>query len=134
MTLTGYIEDILCEWSNFLFSELNLLSLVVPILVSFLIDQDKLHQSSAFHRKLHDTSLQKLVEIGPQYRTHFLAVLQCMPELRTRFEAAVRAQHHQRSKPTSVGRGTSSGGGSAGGAQAGAQSIQLKMDFSNFAA
>ena len=109
-------------------SELHLLSLIVPILVSFLADPEKLHQSPAIQRRLHDASLQKLIDIGPQYRTQFLAVLQCMPDLRTRFEAAVRAQHHQRPAQMSGSRGA------AGGSQPGARSIQLKMDFSNFSA
>jgi len=109
---------------------INLLNILVPVLVTYLVEPDRLSASPAVVRALHDLALQKLVDIGPLYPAQFRAVLQGAPDLRMRLEVAVKGQHLRASQlAAGGGKASSDGGQSALHAQS---KIKLKTDFSNF--
>ncbi|XP_022085919.1 HEAT repeat-containing protein 5B-like [Acanthaster planci] len=104
----------------------QLLSLLVPILISLLVPSAILPSTSRQSRALHEQALQRLVKIGPLYPAAFKTVVGGMPELKAKLEAAIRANQaavnkqktqHAQVKPV---------------APPAAPSIKLKMDFSNF--
>ena len=112
-----------------MFAGINLISIFVPMMVSYLLEADKLASAPKVTRLLHDNALQRLVKIGPQHPAHFRSVMQATPELKTRLEAAVKAQQ----EATSTTQCSKSQLGKVGASsQPSKPSIKLKTDFSNF--
>uniref|UniRef100_A0A8C6RN45 HEAT repeat containing 5A n=2 Tax=Nannospalax galili TaxID=1026970 RepID=A0A8C6RN45_NANGA len=68
----------------------QLVACLLPILISFLLDETALGSATAIMRSLHDFALQNLMEIGPQYSSVFKTVMASSPALRARLEAAVK--------------------------------------------
>uniref|UniRef100_A0A3B4AH64 HEAT repeat containing 5A n=1 Tax=Periophthalmus magnuspinnatus TaxID=409849 RepID=A0A3B4AH64_9GOBI len=100
-----------------------LVSLVLPLLVSFLLDENALSSTPSASRSLHDSALKDLMRIGPQHPVVFRSVMSSYPELKSRLEAAIKVNQEQlRSKPSSEAspRGQSS---------AKTPSITLKTNF-----
>ena len=104
-------------------SEVHILGLLVPILISLLSDSANLPKGGKITRNLHDQALQKLMKIGPKYPGPFRSIMSSQPELKSRLESAVRAnQASAKPKQPAVQAKV-----------APAQpSIKLRMDFSNF--
>ena len=107
-----------------------MLMVLVPLLVSFLSETSQLSSQSHLRRTLHDFALQKLVRIGPQYPTEFRSVMTAAPDLRSRLEAAVKAQ--QANQPASKVKSMSASKAVTPAVQK--PTITLKTDFSNFTA
>lgn len=100
-----------------------LVSLLLPLLVSFLLDENALSSAPSASRSLHDLALNDLMRIGPQHPALFRSVMGSCPELKSRLEAAVRVnQERLRSKP---GPGASPRGPSS----TSSPSIKLKTHF-----
>ncbi|KAK4872023.1 hypothetical protein RN001_016147 [Aquatica leii] len=106
-------------------NRIQMLSLVVPVLISYLLDGQALETANKFSVSLHESSLQWLMKIGPTYPMEFKKLMSQSTDLRTRLETAIRVnqQLQQRirndctiNKPTPMQ----------------APSIKLKTDFSNF--
>jgi hypothetical protein len=68
----------------------QLVSCLLPILISFLLDENALGSASSIMRNLHDFALQNLMQIGPQYSSVFKNVMTSSPSLKARLEAAVK--------------------------------------------
>ena len=117
---------------------IDLLQLLMPIMVSFLVDPSALSSASAITRRLHDNVLQRLIKIGPQYPTQFRQIMQTCPDLKARLEAAIKAQQQASQQAQQQHKAGARGVGAPGSGSVAAQpakpSIKLKMDFSNFGA
>ena len=105
------------------------MSVLVPILVSLLVDPEFLGSTGKISRTLHEQVLVKLMKIGPAYPAHFRSVMQASPDLRLRLEAAVKAQQQlaQDTKASALAQSQK-----ANASQPAKPSIKLKTDFSNF--
>ncbi|XP_068183363.1 HEAT repeat-containing protein 5B isoform X2 [Antennarius striatus] len=72
-------------------NRVQLLALLVPTLVSYLLDENAISSAPQVSKGLHDFALQNLMRIGPLYPAAFKMVIGAVPELKTRLESAVRA-------------------------------------------
>ena len=61
---------------TFFLPGVHLLQLLMPILVSMLVEPELLASTSQHARKLHDNVLQRLIKVGPQYPAQFRHVMQ----------------------------------------------------------
>lgn len=69
----------------------QLLALLVPTLISYLLDESAISSAPQVSKGLHDFALQNLMRIGPLYPSAFKIVIGAAPELKTRLESAIRA-------------------------------------------
>ncbi|MEQ2215985.1 hypothetical protein XENOCAPTIV_008950 [Xenoophorus captivus] len=69
----------------------QLLALLVPTLISYLLDENAISSAPQVSRNLHDFALQNLMRIGPLYPAAFKTVISAAPDLKTRLESAIRA-------------------------------------------
>ncbi|XP_012685330.1 HEAT repeat-containing protein 5B isoform X2 [Clupea harengus] len=72
-------------------NRVQLLALLVPTLVSYLLDENAFSSADPASKGLHDFALQDLMRIGPLYPAAFKTVIGAAPELKTRLETAIRA-------------------------------------------
>uniref|UniRef100_A0A8C5ETH7 HEAT repeat-containing protein 5B n=1 Tax=Gouania willdenowi TaxID=441366 RepID=A0A8C5ETH7_GOUWI len=72
-------------------NRVQLLALLVPTLVSYLLDENAISSAPQVSKGLHDFALQNLMRIGPLYPAAFKVVIGAAPELKTRLESAIRA-------------------------------------------
>lgn len=70
---------------------MQLLALLVPTLISYLLDENAISSAPQVSKSLHDFALQNLMQIGPLYPAAFKIVIGAAPELKTRLESAVLA-------------------------------------------
>ncbi|ELK17059.1 HEAT repeat-containing protein 5A [Pteropus alecto] len=68
----------------------QLVACLLPILISFLLDENALGSATSIMRNLHDFALQNLMHIGPQYSSVFKSVMASSPALKARLEAAIK--------------------------------------------
>uniref|UniRef100_A0A8C4LGU1 HEAT repeat-containing protein 5A n=1 Tax=Equus asinus asinus TaxID=83772 RepID=A0A8C4LGU1_EQUAS len=68
----------------------QLVACLLPILISFLLDENALGSATSIMRNLHDFALQNLMQIGPQYSSVFKSVMASSPALKARLEAAIK--------------------------------------------
>ena len=71
-------------------SDITLLTVFLPILVSFLLDEKTLPVASRYTRQIHEDSLARIMKIGPKYPTQFRTIMASQSQLKTRLEAAVK--------------------------------------------
>lgn len=69
----------------------QLLALLVPTLISYLLDENTFSSAPPTSKALHEFALQNLMRIGPLYPAAFKTVMGAAPELKPRLEAAIRA-------------------------------------------
>ncbi|XP_041866495.1 HEAT repeat-containing protein 5B isoform X1 [Melanotaenia boesemani] len=72
-------------------NRVQLLALLLPTLVSYLLDENAISSAPQVSKSLHDFALQNLMRIGPLYPAAFKIVIGAAPELKTRLESAIRA-------------------------------------------
>ncbi|KAM4607496.1 HEAT repeat-containing protein 5B isoform 2-T2 [Polymixia lowei] len=72
-------------------NRVQLLALLVPTLISYLLDENAISSAPHVSKGLHDFALQNLMRIGPLYPAAFKTVIGAAPELKTRLESAIRA-------------------------------------------
>ncbi|KAG7511750.1 HEAT repeat-containing protein 5B isoform X2 [Solea senegalensis] len=72
-------------------NRVQLLALLVPTLISYLLDENAISSAPQVSKGLHDFALQNLMRIGPLYPAAFKIVIGAAPELKTRLESAVLA-------------------------------------------
>ncbi|XP_066552575.1 HEAT repeat-containing protein 5B isoform X2 [Amia ocellicauda] len=72
-------------------NRVQLLALLVPTLISYLLDENAFDSAPLASKGLHEFALQDLMRIGPLYPSAFKAVIGAAPELKTRLETAIRA-------------------------------------------
>uniref|UniRef100_A0A8C8K4G3 HEAT repeat-containing protein 5A n=1 Tax=Oncorhynchus tshawytscha TaxID=74940 RepID=A0A8C8K4G3_ONCTS len=68
----------------------QLVAILLPILISFLLDENALSSAPAPARTLHESALQDLMRIGPQHSSVFKALMASSPHMKARLEAAVK--------------------------------------------
>uniref|UniRef100_A0A8C7W8N1 HEAT repeat-containing protein 5A n=1 Tax=Oncorhynchus mykiss TaxID=8022 RepID=A0A8C7W8N1_ONCMY len=68
----------------------QLVAILLPILISFLLDENALSSAPASARTLHESALQDLMRIGPQHSSVFKALMASSPHMKARLEAAVK--------------------------------------------
>ncbi|XP_034114354.2 HEAT repeat-containing protein 5B isoform X4 [Drosophila albomicans] len=107
---------------------IQMLTLLVPVLISYLADLSKLRTLPKYQRQLHEHALQWLLKIGPKYPQEFKALMCQKPELRQKLEAAIRNQQQ------SINLAQKANEAQRNGLLAKPQkpTIKLKTDFSNF--
>ncbi|TDH01077.1 hypothetical protein EPR50_G00176540 [Perca flavescens] len=72
-------------------NRVQLLALLVPTLISYLLDENAISSAPQVSKGLHDFALQNLMRIGPLYPAAFKIVIGAAPELKIRLESAVLA-------------------------------------------
>lgn len=83
-------------------NRVQLLALLVPTLVSYLLDETAFSSASVSSKGLHEFALQNLMHIGPLYPEAFKTVIGAAPELKIRLESAIRSrQANSKAKATS---------------------------------
>ncbi|KAH8243996.1 hypothetical protein KR032_012050, partial [Drosophila birchii] len=110
-----------------LFADIQMLTLLVPVLIGFLAEPSKLRTLPKYQKQLHDQALQWLLKIGPKHPQEFKALMGQTPELRQKLEAAIRSQQQSiniAQKATEAQRNLL--------AKPQKPTIKLKTDFSNF--
>jgi hypothetical protein len=109
----------------FLFlTEINLLNIYLPLLVSLLSERSGLRTKS-YRNQLHVYALQKLTSIGPKYPLEFRQVIGSVPKFRITLENAIRNQ--QTNAMNDIQNVTQNNIGHRDN-----PSIKLKVDFSNY--
>ncbi|XP_034488397.1 HEAT repeat-containing protein 5B isoform X2 [Drosophila innubila] len=107
---------------------IQMLTLLVPVLISYLADPSRLRTLPKYQRQLHEQALQWLLKIGPKYPQEFKALMCQKPELRQKLESAIRNQQQ------SINLAQKASEAQRNGLLAKPQkpTIKLKTDFSNF--
>ncbi|XP_076262348.1 HEAT repeat-containing protein 5B isoform X3 [Rhynchophorus ferrugineus] len=106
-------------------NRIQMLSLLVPILVNYLVQNPQDKNINKHSISLHEVSLQKLMKIGPTYPQEFKKLMNSSSELRTKLETAIRCsqQNHIKIKhEVNINQSISIH----------TPTIKLKTDFSNF--
>ncbi|XP_072545928.1 HEAT repeat-containing protein 5A isoform X2 [Salminus brasiliensis] len=97
----------------------QLVAVLLPILVSFLLDENTLGSASVASRSLHESALRDLMRLGPQHSSVFKALMASAPHMKARLEAAIKGnQESVRAKSTPAHVPSKN-----------APSIQLKTNF-----
>ncbi|XP_032307288.1 HEAT repeat-containing protein 5B isoform X3 [Drosophila ananassae] len=111
-----------------LLQDIQMLTLLVPVLIGFLSEPCRLRTLPKYQRQLHDQALQWLLKIGPKYPKEFKALMGQTPELRQKLEAAIRSQQQS----INIAQKASEAQRSGLLAKPQKPTIKLKTDFSNF--
>ncbi|XP_069811518.1 HEAT repeat-containing protein 5B [Dendropsophus ebraccatus] len=82
-------------------NRVQLLALLVPTLISYLLDVNTFSSASPSSKDLHEFALQDLMRIGPLYPHAFKTVMGAAPELKARLETAIRANQASKAKAAS---------------------------------
>lgn len=111
------------------FPGIQMLTLLVPILINYLLEPDQLRARPKQCVQLHEQSLQWLMKIGPKYPHEFKTFMGQSPELRARLESAIKrnqasSQMQAKNKSEAAARASVK--------EQQKPTIQLKTDFSNF--
>lgn len=108
--------------------DIQMLTLLVPVLIGYLAEPSKVRTLPKYQRQLHEQALQWLLKIGPKYPQEFKALMGQKPELRFKLEAAIRNQQQ------SINLAQKASEAQRNGLLAKPQkpTIKLKTDFSNF--
>lgn len=111
-----------------------MLTLLVPILISYLLEPHQLRAATKHCVQLHDQALQWLMKIGPKYPQEFKSLMAESPELRAQLESAIRNNQHASQTQKYKNDMQNSAKASSAAGQSSRPTIQLKTDFSNFSA
>ncbi|NP_001089557.1 uncharacterized protein LOC734613 [Xenopus laevis] len=82
-------------------NRVQLLALLVPTLISYLLDVNTFSSASQPSKDLHEFALQDLMRIGPLYPQAFKTVIGAAPELKARLETAIRASQASKAQAAS---------------------------------
>ncbi|XP_021259471.1 HEAT repeat-containing protein 5A isoform X3 [Numida meleagris] len=97
----------------------HLVTCLLPILISFLLDENALGSATNAAKNLHEFALQNLMQIGPQYSSVFKKLMASSPTMKARLESAVKG--NQESIKVKTAKLAKNPGKSS--------SIQLKTNF-----
>ncbi|XP_042320721.1 HEAT repeat-containing protein 5A isoform X3 [Sceloporus undulatus] len=98
----------------------HLVACFLPILISFLLDENALGSATSSARSLHEFALQYLMQIGPQYSSVFKKLMTSSPPMKARLESAVKGNQESIKDKTSPRHSKNPGKST---------SIQLKTNF-----
>ncbi|XP_078516049.1 HEAT repeat-containing protein 5B [Lissotriton helveticus] len=79
-------------------NRVQLLALLVPTLISYLLNDKHFASASPVSKDLHEFALQNLMRIGPHYSQAFKTIMGAAPELKARLETAIRASQASKAK------------------------------------
>ncbi|KAM4625645.1 HEAT repeat-containing protein 5A [Polymixia lowei] len=79
----------------------QLVAILLPILISFLLDENALGSAPAASRSLHELALKDLMRLGPQHSAVFRSLMASSPHLKARLEAAVKGNQESLTSKTS---------------------------------
>ena len=103
-----------------------MLNLLIPLLISLLVDTDKLRSVSNGQSLVHANALERLKLMGPKYPSEFKTIIASHPQLKKALESALKAsQEAGKNVKTTASAGSFV-------RQPVQPTIKLKMDFSNF--
>ncbi|XP_027313510.2 HEAT repeat-containing protein 5A isoform X2 [Anas platyrhynchos] len=97
----------------------HLVACLLPILISFLLDENALGSATNATKNLHEFALQNLMHIGPQYSSVLKKLMSSSPTMKARLESAVKG--NQESIKVKTAKHAKNPGKSS--------SIQLKTNF-----
>ncbi|XP_060537015.1 HEAT repeat-containing protein 5B isoform X2 [Cylas formicarius] len=106
-------------------NRIQMLTLLVPILVSYLLVEPIIRSASKYAISLHEISLQKLMKIGPSYPQEFKQLMSQSGDLRAKLEVAIRGSqqnNHKNKNDINLTQAVPNH----------TPTIKLKTDFSNF--
>lgn len=66
------------------------MAILLPLLISFLLDENALASAQNPARNLHEFALQNLMRISPRYSSVFKTLMASSPSMKARLEAAVK--------------------------------------------
>lgn len=95
------------------------MAVLLPILISLLLDENALASAPAASRSLHESALRDLMRIGPQNSAVFKALMASAPHMKARLEAAVKGNQESVNTKAQAPRVISKN----------TPSIQLKINF-----
>uniref|UniRef100_A0ABM5FAL1 HEAT repeat-containing protein 5A isoform X2 n=1 Tax=Pogona vitticeps TaxID=103695 RepID=A0ABM5FAL1_9SAUR len=98
----------------------QLVASFLPILISFLLDENALGSATSSAKCLHEFALQYLMQIGPQYSSVFKKLMASSPSMKARLESAVKGNQESIKDKTTPRHSKNPGKSS---------SIQLKTNF-----
>ncbi|XP_061467577.1 HEAT repeat-containing protein 5A isoform X3 [Rhineura floridana] len=98
----------------------QLVACFLPILISFLLDENALGSATSSARSLHEFALQYLMQIGPQYSSVFKKLMASSPPMKARLESAVKGNQESIKDKTTPKHSKNAGKSST---------IQLKTNF-----
>uniref|UniRef100_A0A8P4G9G3 HEAT repeat-containing protein 5A n=1 Tax=Dicentrarchus labrax TaxID=13489 RepID=A0A8P4G9G3_DICLA len=101
---------------------LQLVAILLPLLISFLLDENALGSAPAASRSLHEAALKDLMRLGPQHSAVFRCLIASSPHLKSRLEAAVKGNQESLNAKAS-------GANPARSAAKSSPSITLKTNF-----
>lgn len=101
-----------------------MLNLLIPLLISLLVNTDKLSSSSRGQRLVHTHALERLKLMGPKYPDEFKSIIASNPHFKKTLESALKSSQ----EAGKISQSTSSPSVK----QPAQPTIKLKMDFSNF--
>lgn len=101
----------------------QLAAILLPLLISFLLDENALGSAPAASRSLHEAALKDLMRLGPQHSSVFRSLIASSPQLKSRLEAAVKGNQE------SLNAKASSANPAARSAAKSSPSITLKTNF-----
>ncbi|XP_038637209.1 HEAT repeat-containing protein 5A isoform X2 [Scyliorhinus canicula] len=105
-------------------NRVHLVVLILPILISFLLDENALTSAPNPAKSLHEFALQNLMRIGPQYPSIFQKLMGSSPAMKARLEGAVKGNQESVKAKTAAEQSKCLRNSSP--------SIQLKTTFSHF--
>uniref|UniRef100_A0A671S2N2 HEAT repeat-containing protein 5A n=1 Tax=Sinocyclocheilus anshuiensis TaxID=1608454 RepID=A0A671S2N2_9TELE len=97
----------------------QLVAVLLPILISLLLDENALTSAPAASRSLHESALGDLMRIGPQHSAVFKALMASAPHMKARLEAAIKGNQESMNTKAQTTRVNSKN----------TPSIQLKINF-----
>uniref|UniRef100_A0A3P9B6Q2 HEAT repeat-containing protein 5A n=1 Tax=Maylandia zebra TaxID=106582 RepID=A0A3P9B6Q2_9CICH len=68
----------------------QLVAVLLPLLISFLLDENALSSAPLPSRSLHDSALKDLMRFGPQHPAVFRTLITTSPHLKSRLQAAIK--------------------------------------------
>ncbi|CAL8283222.1 unnamed protein product [Lota lota] len=86
----------------------QLMAIFLPILISFLLDENALSSAPSASRALHESALKDLMRLGPQFPAVFRSLMSSSPQLKARLQAAIQGnQESLNAKASSAANRTS---------------------------
>lgn len=128
-----FTAEFTCKWLKYFlifFVGLTLLSLLLPVLVSFLVDENKYASVSKTTQAIHDDCLNRLVKIGPMYPEQFKTIMTSNADLKLKLGLAIK---HSQTVASSQKK-TEMAANRQKLNQPAKPTIALKTNFGNFAA
>ncbi|XP_041809707.1 HEAT repeat-containing protein 5A isoform X2 [Chelmon rostratus] len=101
----------------------QLAAILLPLLISFLLDENALASAPAASRSLHEAALKDLMRLSPQHSAVFRSLIASSPHLKSRLEAAVKGNQE------SLNAKASSANAAGRSAAKSSPSITLKTNF-----